>query len=51
VDPDRVPVVVGGVIPDQDGAKLVDQGVARVYTPREHDLTAMMKDIAALISG
>jgi ethylmalonyl-CoA mutase len=50
VDPNRVPVVVGGVIPDQDAAKLLDQGVARVYTPREHDLTAMMNDIAALIA-
>jgi ethylmalonyl-CoA mutase len=49
VDPERVPVVVGGVIPDQDAAKLVDNGVARVYTPRDHDLTAMMGDIAGLI--
>jgi (2R)-ethylmalonyl-CoA mutase len=37
------------VIPDQDAAKLVDNGVARVYTPRDHDLTAMMGDIAGLI--
>jgi (2R)-ethylmalonyl-CoA mutase len=49
VDPDRVPVVVGGVIPDQDARKLVDQGVARVYTPRDHDLTSMMADIAGLL--
>jgi ethylmalonyl-CoA mutase len=49
VDPDRVPVVVGGVIPDQDARKLLDQGVARVYTPRDHDLTSMMADIAGLL--
>jgi (2R)-ethylmalonyl-CoA mutase len=51
VDTDRVPVVVGGVIPDQDARKLLDQGVARVYTPRDHDLTSMMADIAGLIGS
>ena len=49
VDPERVPVVVGGVIPDGDARKLMDQGVARVYTPRDHDLTSMMADIAGLL--
>ena len=51
VDTERVPVVVGGVIPDQDARKLLDQGVARVYTPRDHDLTSMMADIAGLIGS
>jgi ethylmalonyl-CoA mutase len=49
VDTDRVPVVLGGVIPDDDADKLRDLGVARVYTPRDHDLTAMMADIADLV--
>jgi (2R)-ethylmalonyl-CoA mutase len=49
VDPERVPVVVGGVIPDGDARKLMDQGVAKVYTPRDHDLTSMMADIAGLL--
>jgi (2R)-ethylmalonyl-CoA mutase len=49
VDPDRVPVIVGGVIPDEDAAKLRELGVARVYTPRDYDLTAMMGEIADLI--
>ena len=49
VDPDRVPVVVGGVIPDEDAAKLRELGAARVYTPRDYDLTAMMGEIAGLI--
>jgi ethylmalonyl-CoA mutase len=30
-----VPVVVGGVIPEEDEAKLVELGVARVFTPSE----------------
>src|SRR5439155_3967027 len=49
VDPAHTPVVVGGVIPDDDAAKLRSQGVARVFTPREHDLTAMVGQIAELL--
>jgi ethylmalonyl-CoA mutase len=51
VDPDRVPVVVGGVIPDEDATKLKELGASRVYTPRDHDLTAMMGDIAGLVGA
>jgi (2R)-ethylmalonyl-CoA mutase len=50
VDPARVPVVVGGVIPDDDAEKLRSQGVARVFTPREHDLTAMIGEIGDLVA-
>jgi (2R)-ethylmalonyl-CoA mutase len=49
VDPNRVPVVVGGIIPDQDAKELMDRGVARVYTPRDHDLTKMIGEVADLI--
>jgi (2R)-ethylmalonyl-CoA mutase len=51
VDPQRVPVVVGGVIPDEDAEKLLSVGAARVYTPRDHDLTTMMGEIADLIAA
>ena len=51
VDPDRVPVVVGGVIPDGDAEKLRSLGAARVYTPRDHDLTAMVGEMADLIGA
>jgi (2R)-ethylmalonyl-CoA mutase len=49
VDPQAVPVVVGGIIPDDDAAKLAELGVARVYTPRDYDMTSMIAEIAALI--
>jgi (2R)-ethylmalonyl-CoA mutase len=49
VDPQQVPVVVGGVIPDEDAEKLLSLGAARVYTPKDHDLTRMMGEIADLI--
>jgi ethylmalonyl-CoA mutase len=49
VDPARIPVVVGGVIPDDDAVRLRELGVARVYTPKEHNLTVMMGEIADLV--
>ena len=49
VDTGAIPVVVGGVIPDEDASKLLDLGVARVYTPRDFDLTEMIGEIADLI--
>ncbi|MGH2697708.1 MAG: methylmalonyl-CoA mutase family protein [Actinomycetota bacterium] len=49
VDTSAVPVVVGGVIPDGDADKLRELGVARVYTPRDYDLTEMIGEIADLI--
>jgi ethylmalonyl-CoA mutase len=51
VDPARVPVVVGGVIPGDDAAKLQELGAAKVYTPRDHDLTSMVGEIADLIGN
>ena len=51
VDPQQVPVIVGGVIPDEDAEKLLSLGAARVYTPKDHDLTRMMGEIADLIAN
>ncbi len=43
-----VPVVVGGIIPDEDAARLIGYGVARVYTPKDFELNRIMFDIVAL---
>jgi (2R)-ethylmalonyl-CoA mutase len=45
-----VPVVVGGIIPESDAQALRDAGVAAVYTPKDWDLNAMMRDIVGLVS-
>ncbi|KFE35808.1 methylmalonyl-CoA mutase large subunit [Thioclava atlantica] len=45
-----VPVVVGGIIPDEDAARLTALGVARVYTPKDFELNRIMMDIVALAS-
>jgi (2R)-ethylmalonyl-CoA mutase len=45
-----VPVVVGGIIPDVDAAKLREAGVERVYTPKDFDLTRIMDEIIDVVS-
>ena len=46
----HVPIVVGGIIPDADAKKLVAAGVARVYTPKDFELDAIMEDLVGLIA-
>ncbi|NCU86327.1 MAG: protein meaA [Actinobacteria bacterium] len=42
------PVVVGGIIPEGDRARLKKLGVAAVYTPKDFDIAKIMRDIADL---
>ncbi len=44
------PVVVGGIIPEVDVAPLKAAGVAAVYTPKDFDLTLIMRDVVALVA-
>ncbi len=46
---DKVPVVVGGIIPDEDARVLKQLGVARVYTPKDFRMTGMMGEIVSLV--
>ncbi|WP_306112890.1 MULTISPECIES: protein meaA [unclassified Roseovarius] len=43
-----VPVIVGGIIPDEDAKRLLEMGVARVYTPKDFELNTIMMDIVTL---
>ncbi|MHC9235350.1 methylmalonyl-CoA mutase family protein [Pseudooceanicola sp. 502str34] len=45
---DHLPVIVGGIIPDEDARRLLEMGVAKVYTPKDFELNAIMKDIVTL---
>jgi (2R)-ethylmalonyl-CoA mutase len=47
----HAPVVVGGIIPDQDVAALKQAGVAAVYTPKDFDINQIMRDIVALVGN
>ena len=43
-----VPLIVGGIIPDDDAKRLLEIGVAKVYTPKDFELNTIMMDIVAL---
>lgn len=44
-----VPVVVGGIIPDEDADRLRAMGVAKVYTPKDFELNRIMLDLVELV--
>ena len=44
------PVVVGGIIPEADIEPLKAAGVAAVYTPKDFELTRIMRDVVGLVA-
>jgi ethylmalonyl-CoA mutase len=46
---DEMPVILGGIIPDDDAADLKAQGIAAVYTPKDSDLNGIMVDLVNII--
>jgi (2R)-ethylmalonyl-CoA mutase len=46
-----VPLVVGGIIPEDDAARLRALGVAAVYTPKDFELNRIMMDIVTLVDA
>ncbi|NCZ69764.1 MAG: hypothetical protein EBY80_06215, partial [Actinobacteria bacterium] len=45
-----VPVIVGGIIPEEDRPTLLASGIAAVYTPKDFQLSAIMRDIAEIVA-
>ena len=45
-----LPVVVGGIIPDDDADMLRREGVRRVYTPKDYDLTRIMDEVVDVVA-
>jgi (2R)-ethylmalonyl-CoA mutase len=45
----EVPVVAGGIIPDADAEALLRAGVARVYTPKDFDISAILADLVDVV--
>lgn len=46
---EHVPIVVGGIIPDDDARELIEAGVKRVYSPKDFALNTIMKDILEIL--
>ena len=45
-----IPVVVGGIIPEADVAGLKQAGVAAVYTPKDFEITRILRDIVGIVA-
>ena len=43
-----VPLIVGGIIPEEDAMALRRQGVAGVYTPKDFDINRIIMEIVGL---
>ncbi len=46
----HIPVVVGGIIPDDDAEELIGLGVSKIYTPKNFELNVIMGDLVSLVS-
>ena len=44
----EAPVIVGGIIPEDDRPRLAEMGIAAVYTPKDFQLAKIMRDVADL---
>ena len=47
----HIPLVVGGIIPEDDAARLRAMGVAAVYTPKDFELNLIMLDIVGIVDA
>ena len=45
------PVILGGIIPEDDRDSLRALGIAAVYTPKDFDIARIMREIAELVSA
>ncbi|MBI4228247.1 MAG: protein meaA [Deltaproteobacteria bacterium] len=47
----EIPVIVGGIIPEDDARYLRKAGIKRVYTPKDFSLNRIMRDIVEIVKG
>jgi len=45
----EIPVVAGGIIPEEDQPGLLQAGVKRIYTPKDFELGAILDDIVDVV--
>jgi (2R)-ethylmalonyl-CoA mutase len=47
----EIPIIAGGIIPEDDARYLRKAGIKRVYTPKDFSLNRIMKDIIEIVKG
>ena len=46
---DNIPLIIGGIIPPEDEATLLREGVAAVYTPKNFEVNTIIADIVRIV--
>ncbi|MEY8098984.1 protein meaA [Falsihalocynthiibacter sp. S25ZX9] len=46
----HIPIVAGGIIPENDAKTLLAMGLTRIYTPKDFEMNKIMFDIVALVT-
>jgi (2R)-ethylmalonyl-CoA mutase len=46
-----VPIILGGIIPEEDRDSLRALGISAVYTPKDFDIARIMREIAELVNA
>jgi len=45
-----IPLVLGGIVPEEDAEELRRRGVARIYTPKDYDVLAIVDDMVDVVA-
>ncbi len=46
-----IPLVLGGIVPEEDAEQLRKKGVTRIYTPKDYDVLAIVDDMVDVVSA
>ena len=45
----KIPVIVGGIIPEKDFEKIINMGIKKIYTPKDYDLNKIILDMSKFV--
>ena len=45
----KIPVIVGGIIPEKDFEKIKSMGIKKIYTPKNYDLNKIILDMSEFV--
>ena len=45
----KIPVIIGGIIPEEDFDRIRKMGIKRIYTPKDYDLNKIILEMSELV--
>ena len=46
---ENIPVILGGIIPEEDREDLLKLGISAIYTPKDYEINSIMQDIIDIV--